>query len=652
MNMQIKLIALYNKNGEIRKIPFKIGKVNIITGKSSTGKSTLLDIVEYCLGQSEFRIPDGPIRESVEWYTVLYQTTDKQIFIGKKPPDNNGASRSNIFLKVGIDLTLPALDELIENSNDTALVDFLNSIVGISPNLNIPFEEHSRLPLEATIKHTRHYLFQKQGTVANQDILFHRQGEPFIPMAIKDTLPYFLGAVQEDRLKLIQELRNAKRNLALLQKRLEEAQNIASSELNVATSLLKEAQQVGIVEAISTPHEAEEIISILRAAVGVTLDTGSQVNTEIINKLRDEQEKVEEEIINKTHQIAAAESFAKEADGFSREATEQSLRLESISLFRERVNDHEHCPMCSSVLEHPTPSVAKLNDALSRLSSTLTGVSRERPKLREYIQMLYEEKDKYRAELGRIQSEISAVYEEYEAARRSRDRNARIARVTGRISLYLESVDIVDDLSPLQNEVKKAKDLVEYYEQELDPQEVQDRLLSILNYIGSLMTDWAVKLDLEHKGFPYRLDINKLTVIVDRKGKPVHMSRTMGGGSNWLGCHIIALAALHKYFVNENRPVPNFLILDQPTQVYFPPEKYAVMEGKADEVSDEDSIAVARLFDFLFDLCEELYPNFQIIVTDHANLRNPRFQEAVIEEPWRGDRALIPYSWIKTDIEN
>ncbi|MDU2065925.1 MAG: AAA family ATPase, partial [Sporomusaceae bacterium] len=65
MSFQIKSIALYNKNGEIRKIPFKIGQVNIITGKSNTGKSTIIDIIEYCLGQSDFRIPEGPIRESV-----------------------------------------------------------------------------------------------------------------------------------------------------------------------------------------------------------------------------------------------------------------------------------------------------------------------------------------------------------------------------------------------------------------------------------------------------------------------------------------------------------------------------------------------------------------------------------------------------------
>jgi Protein of unknown function (DUF3732) len=31
--------------------------------------------------------------------------------------------------------------------------------------------------------------------------------------------------------------------------------------------------------------------------------------------------------------------------------------------------------------------------------------------------------------------------------------------------------------------------------------------------------------------------------------------------------------ALHRYFRQNQRPVPGFLILDQPTQVYFPADK-------------------------------------------------------------------------------
>ena len=56
MSMQIKSIVLYNAAGKTRELSFKTGAVNIISGESNTGKSALIDIVEYCLGRSEFEV--------------------------------------------------------------------------------------------------------------------------------------------------------------------------------------------------------------------------------------------------------------------------------------------------------------------------------------------------------------------------------------------------------------------------------------------------------------------------------------------------------------------------------------------------------------------------------------------------------------------
>ena len=52
MTMQIKTISLYGKNGERRDVDFELSTVNIITGASKRGKTSLIDIVEYCLGAS------------------------------------------------------------------------------------------------------------------------------------------------------------------------------------------------------------------------------------------------------------------------------------------------------------------------------------------------------------------------------------------------------------------------------------------------------------------------------------------------------------------------------------------------------------------------------------------------------------------------
>lgn len=47
--MQIKNIILYKDAERKRILPFDLGKVNIITGESKSGKTALINIVDYCL---------------------------------------------------------------------------------------------------------------------------------------------------------------------------------------------------------------------------------------------------------------------------------------------------------------------------------------------------------------------------------------------------------------------------------------------------------------------------------------------------------------------------------------------------------------------------------------------------------------------------
>ena len=92
---------------------------------------------------------------------------------------------------------------------------------------------------------------------------------------------------------------------------------------------------------------------------------------------------------------------------------------------------------------------------------------------------------------------------------------------------------------------------------------------------------------------------------------------------------------------------PQFLLIDQPTQVYFPSEKlYSEADGSVEKTeADADLAAVRRLFEFLLKFTQEDVPGFQLIVTEHANLRNQWFQDALVEPPWTKPPALVPEDW-------
>jgi hypothetical protein len=162
--------------------------------------------------------------------------------------------------------------------------------------------------------------------------------------------------------------------------------------------------------------------------------------------------------------------------------------------------------------------------------------------------------------------------------------------------------------------------------------------------MGIQMTEWAQRMNLEHSDNPIRFDLKQLTVIADREDRPIPLSN-MGSGENWVGYHLITHFVLHQIFRRGHRPVPQFIFFDQPSQVYYPTDMDAQAGGSVAQLNDEDRQAIARMFSFIFDVVDSLAPDLQVIITDHADLEEPRYRGAVIER-WRNGRALIPASWI------
>ena len=122
--MNIRDILIYSVTGEMRRISFKLHGLNIITGRSSTGKSALSDIVEYCMGQSEFNIPEGPIRDKVAWYAVIYQFPSEQVMVAKPAPATNAASCSRAMIRRGATIEPPPFAELQQNADDETVAPF------------------------------------------------------------------------------------------------------------------------------------------------------------------------------------------------------------------------------------------------------------------------------------------------------------------------------------------------------------------------------------------------------------------------------------------------------------------------------------------------------------------------------------------------
>lgn len=645
--MKIKSIHIYSHDGQRRDLEFHVAGLNVITGRSSTGKSALSDIVEYCMGQSDCNVPEGVIRDKVAWFAVLYQFANEQVLIAKPAPEAGAGSCSVAMVRRGATVAIPTYEELAVNTDDAGVTALLSGLLGIPENrTDVPLE-NSRASFEATIQHTYYYLFQKQGLVTNKDQLLYRQNEPYQPQAIRDTLPIFLGVSSNDRYELEAKLRIAQRDLRISAKILEEARQAIDTSEQKGLSLVSEARSVGIVRAITGAEGKDEVLEILRETLSWKPQSVPQDASDDVSRLEERISALRQDRRDLQRRIDSARHFAKEAGGFQSEAGEQRDRLLSIgALPRDPSTGEWQWPFSEKNLGLDSSIALALLSEVGSLDAELATVSGQRPRLDSYLADLDGQIQQASEEIRSVEEQLAATIATNELVNAMGNRNNAAARVVGRISLFLENLIPNAELVALEAKHERLRLRVVELERRVGSDTSQDRLISILNNIAGYVSQFLRELQAEFSAFPVRIDLTNLTIVFDRPERSVPMSRT-GGGENHLAYHLSTLLALHMFAAQSDRPLPRFLMIDQPTQVYFPSEQvYKAADGSIQKTEeDADLAAVRRLFAWLRKFTEKLVPGFQIIVTEHANLRDEWFQAALVEEPWSKPPALVPDNW-------
>ena len=647
--MQIREIVLYNRSGEPRSVEFTPGELNIVTGDSKTGKSALLDIVEYCLGRDTLQMPVGPITRTVVWYATLFELEDGgRAFVARPAPRPGRASTQQAMLEFGAGLSAPAFADLAVNADSRSVREQLGRRIGIEENSHQPPSGSARPALEANLGHAALLCFQRQSEIANRDLLFHRQGEQGMAQTLKDTIPYFIGAVPRDQALKRARLAAARRELRSLQasyQRASEAADTAEARLN---ELWNEAYVLGMVSERDMPEHAIAINN-LQAAITAN-DIPEPATPELINReitLQRQREGLRDQLRALSAERALLLQQDDSETDYASAVRTQAARLTSLNLLKlhdDASSVPAPCPVCGSELAEPDPTAQDLKHSLEQLNNALEGIDAARPARRAALERVDERLNAVRTQLRTTEGAIRAITSTNNATDNVSD-SARRDFVRGRIHATLTALPAssASELDRLREQVEAMQSHITSLEAELDPAEEREQLTSRLVMISHDMTRWAEQLQLEHgDSGSVRLDLNRLTVVADTETGPAPLSR-IGSGENWIGYHLVTHLALHRYFIRQHRPVPRLLMLDQPTQVWFRSE---VDQNSGTPTRDNDREAARRLFQLIHDVAAELAPQMQIIVCDHANLSEDWFQRSV-RHNWRGDDKLIPEHWLE-----
>lgn len=658
MRSFIAKIGLFDKNGIEHSIELKPG-VNIITGRSSTGKSALIEIFDYCMGSSEETIPDGVITQYAEIYFTIISIKDAYLVLARNPKHH-----TKVFFKYDIKFNtdLSINRDYFEEDYFHSLSDFkstLSNFLGIDIiDTDEDLEEKNqrrRSKGRPSVRNMTSYFFQHQNLIANKHSLFYRFDEKEKREQTIDQFKIFCGFVDQNYFLRKQEL-----NELLLE--LERVKKQESSNNDYKSNLSQKLQEyldeynyvvgkplfeVFASQIIRSPKQYRDILD----DYAIEADYESEAYIKQLNKLNSQKNKEiasRREQTIKLNQILSTINYAKE----------YSETIDNIKPLEDVRKSNSECPFCHNHNLDLSIESNKLAEAINWLNSEL----RKTPLLLDSLQP---EKRKIEKEIIIINDNISKINNQiFEILKINNDlkKNKSLEEQGLKIVLQIENIldEILDiNTKDIDSKKKGIEERIKAIENELSKKyNYQNKLNEAQKYINEHMNKIGAYLDFEQTYQPINLnfDLDTFELYHQKEDKRIYL-RSMGSGANWLNSHICLFTSLLRYFcsLKDKCKIPSFLFLDQPSQVYFPtiidtntkfdPKALKKLEDEENN-SDEDLNAVTNLFDQLVSLCisieKEVGFKPQIIITDHADnldLKEVNFEDLVNGRRWRNKNS-------------
>jgi len=638
--MQIVATGVYSHAGDRRDVNFASGALNILTGKSKTGKSAILDVVEFCLGRNTVTIPSGVISDRSSWYYTLVSFGEERVFIARPNPET--ATTAHAMVRTGGTTLEPLTFEELEVNADTEVIrDILTTRLGIERYLIEPEAGSMRASFEVSVRQALFFCFQTQSEIANRDVLFHRAADSAIKTTIRDTLPYFLGAATPEQWAVRRQLTNARRALQRLQTEIKAVERDLDDQAPRILRLVATGRSLGVPEIDSLAPVREQLETIVQFE-----PTIAEPDPELSRAFGEHARSIDS-LTGTVRQLdARVETLRSLRHAQHRAVGETEYQVDRLRAVDLMIppgladGDASVCPLCTQSLPAPDEPIEAIRSQLSELRTQLSQ-STDADRQREVaIEALESERQRYQSAIRRELAELEAIRAQSQSITDGQSLRERVAQLKGRVFQELErGIDTHDDITIMRERERTLRGQIARLEEAEAADSSASAFNAALDAISGTMTTYARQLGLEGSENQIVLDPAEVSIAAIYPGGRRPLAR-MGSGENWVGYHLIAHLALHAWFATNDRPVPRFLMLDQPTQAFFPEE---IVD--ATEYIDADWEAVRRQFILLRDVAADLDGALQIIVCDHANLSESWFQDAIVDN-WRNGVALIPTNWL------
>ena len=676
MKTLIHEIGVIDKQGLKHPVNFQAG-LNVVTGKSSTGKSALIEIFDYCFGSDENTIPTGVITNSAAIYYVALAVNEQDMVIARDPKLAARAffRRVETFDSAKIDreyFNTSYFRPLSEFKKH--LRDFFLDINDVDESLVAKAYRGNRKAPTPSIRSFSSFLLQHQNLVANKHALFYRFDEKEKRDQVIEHTKIFLGLVDQKFFHLSQEKERLSTDVKRLERQKETNKRTSENYKQKVAPVLSQLyalmgfkdEPISLTKVLQHPQDAKDQLDNIIVAEKIV--HSSDAMTQRYEQLK----------LARNQKTAELRKLQRQAASINKHIQEEERFVDNVKRFNSPQHVHisaSVCPFCHTEKDNLRQNAKKLQEAITKVSGNLAQARPMKAKFESSLIEVQRDTEIVSKSLTDLNQQITEIEKANQQLSEQKSLYESIIMQKAKLYALFDTLNMADD-AELEKEIKELKKKLKKITDALKEYDVQKGLTAASDKVNEYMTSIGSHFEFEKSYKPINLNFSFETFDLYHltpENEKIYL-RSMGSGANWLYCHVTLFLALHRYFaeLGEKCAIPSVLFLDQPTQVYFPNfnrdnsetfEEQKTQEAEqrklhsVDQNIDEDIKAVENLFSQLSVYCNVLEKENgfspQIIVTDHAdNLtlsnRVP-FDSLVNGNRWRTRGLIDPVPYSDTD---
>jgi len=597
MNAIIVRIFLFGETQEKREVKLSSG-LNIITGDSKTGKSALLEIVDYCLFASRSTIPKGVVEDFATLYSIVLKVSEKYIVIAR--PSAKTGNGSKAFVNVE---TSGQFLEGISTKYFSALVarPMKEVQVEVEQHLGLSVldtrldeeEDKKNAGGKATLRSCVPFLFQHQNLIANKHSIFYRFEDFYKRKKTIEDFPILIGWETSEYFIFRRELEQKQKELKAHDK-LVKSLKLKDEEIQSRLIAIIESYYNVIGFELDTELSLPDLKKIAKKLPDVS--NNSYANSNLKGKIQAqeaEREAVRDQLYEVQELLVLLETNSTLTQGHVGQ-----LRFLEITSVLESNNDALVCPVCHSTNNGLSDEILAIHHSREELKSELGKIDVYKVDNSQQIEELRKQRNFLKREIIRIASEINALEKQDKELQVNKSLRDQAFLAKGMAEANIKYLLSRDGQNALSTDVDELTERIKWLKEKLEGFDLKSRIRDAEVFLSQKMTEICNQLDFEDELKPgvLRFSIEYFVFYYHFNNQEKINLSEMGSGANWLACHLsLFIALLHLNCREKKSTIPSFLFIDQPSQVYFP-TKYGEVEDGENAEADENIMQVRNIF--------------------------------------------------------